>query len=207
MTIQKSKMTPSEIAAMIDVSAVRADSTLDEVKAAAALAVRHDCICVFALPAHTPFLIDQLTDLLVDVVEGGRVAGAVGEKDPVGVDGQQLAGGRGRREHVDLAAPLGEAAQDPALDAEVVGADRELLVVDRRTGGAAELAKDLGVPIEGPHKEDEFLLHRKDFGYPDRIVDSARTAAAQLVGALERRNEPFDKAAAGWLQLLGTIGD
>lgn len=64
-------MTPSEIAAMIDVSAVRADSTLDEVSAVAELATRHSCICVFALPAHTPFLIDKLAGC--ETMVGGTV--------------------------------------------------------------------------------------------------------------------------------------
>jgi len=53
-------MTPQEIAAMIDVSAVRADSTLEDVKASAEMAMQYGCICVFALPAHTPYLIELL---------------------------------------------------------------------------------------------------------------------------------------------------
>jgi deoxyribose-phosphate aldolase len=65
-------MHPSEIAAMIDVSAVRADSTLEEVKETAALATRHGCIAAFALPAHTPFLIEQLAG------SGTIAGGAVG---------------------------------------------------------------------------------------------------------------------------------
>ncbi len=53
-------MTPREIAALIDVSAVRADSTLDDVRASAEMAMQYGCICVFALPAHTPYLIELL---------------------------------------------------------------------------------------------------------------------------------------------------
>ncbi len=53
-------MTASEIAQMIDVSAVRADSALEEVAAAAAVARRYGCAAVFALPAHTPFLLERL---------------------------------------------------------------------------------------------------------------------------------------------------
>ncbi|MDA3927203.1 MAG: deoxyribose-phosphate aldolase [Kiritimatiellae bacterium] len=55
-------MTPQEIAAMIDVSAVRADSRLDDVKASAEMAMQYGCICVFALPAHTSYLIELLAD-------------------------------------------------------------------------------------------------------------------------------------------------
>ncbi len=55
-------MTPQEIASMIDVSAVRADSTLEDVKASAEMAIQYGCICVFALPSHTPYLIKLLAD-------------------------------------------------------------------------------------------------------------------------------------------------
>lgn len=53
-------MTAKEIARMMDISAVRADSTLEEIREAAACAREYGCICVFALPAHTPYLISQL---------------------------------------------------------------------------------------------------------------------------------------------------
>ena len=53
-------MTLKEIAAMIDVSAVRADSPLEDIRQSAEMAMRTGCICVFALPAHTPYLIDLL---------------------------------------------------------------------------------------------------------------------------------------------------
>ena len=53
-------MTTQEIARMIDISAVRADSTIQEIRESAELAKQYGCICVFALPAHTPYLIDHL---------------------------------------------------------------------------------------------------------------------------------------------------
>jgi deoxyribose-phosphate aldolase len=53
-------MTTKEIARMMDISAVRADSTIEEIKDSAELAKEFGCICVFALPAHTPYLISQL---------------------------------------------------------------------------------------------------------------------------------------------------
>lgn len=53
-------MTAKEIAGMMDVSAVRAESTLEDVCQAAEMAKRYDCIAVFALPAHTPYLIERL---------------------------------------------------------------------------------------------------------------------------------------------------
>lgn len=45
---------------MMDVSAVRADSTLEEIRQSAELAKRHGCVAVFALPAHTPVLVELL---------------------------------------------------------------------------------------------------------------------------------------------------
>jgi deoxyribose-phosphate aldolase len=63
-------LTPREIAGMIDISVVRADSTIDELRVAAGLAREHDCICVIALPAHTPLLVDLLADR-PDILAGG----------------------------------------------------------------------------------------------------------------------------------------
>ena len=63
---------PQEIARMIDISAVKADSTIDELRAAADLARKHNCICVIVLPAHTPLLVDLLTDR-PDILVGGAV--------------------------------------------------------------------------------------------------------------------------------------
>ena len=68
-------MTAKELAQMMDVSAVRADSTLEEIGQAAELARRFGCVAVFALPAHTPFLIERLADS--GVIAGG-VAGFPG---------------------------------------------------------------------------------------------------------------------------------
>jgi len=65
-------LTPREIAGMIDISAVKHDSTLDELRAAAELAQKHNCICVIALPAHTPLLVELLADR-PDVLVGGAV--------------------------------------------------------------------------------------------------------------------------------------
>ncbi len=55
-------MKTSEITHMIDVSAVRAEATLEDIQRSAEVAVRHGCICVFALPAHTPYLHNLLAE-------------------------------------------------------------------------------------------------------------------------------------------------
>jgi deoxyribose-phosphate aldolase len=53
-------MTAAEIAAMMDISAVRAESSLNDVCQAAETAMNKGCIAVFALPAHTPYLLKLL---------------------------------------------------------------------------------------------------------------------------------------------------
>lgn len=50
--------------------------------------------------------------------------------------------------------------------------------------------------------EDEFEEHRARFGYPPKMVDSARAAAARLVLTLERDHAPFDGTAERWLDLV-----
>ena len=65
--------TPYEIARMIDISAVRADSTLDEVRKVADAAKKYSFICAFALPCFTGELVQLLRDRN-DIMVGG-VAG------------------------------------------------------------------------------------------------------------------------------------
>ncbi|MBI9107950.1 MAG: deoxyribose-phosphate aldolase [Spirochaetales bacterium] len=61
-----------EVAKMMDLSCVRADNTLDEIRAAADTAKKYNCIAVFALPAHTPYLAKLLCDR-PDILIGGTV--------------------------------------------------------------------------------------------------------------------------------------
>ena len=66
------ELTSREIAKMMDVSCVQADSTLEEIKLAAETAKKYSCICVVALPSHTPYLIDLVKDR-PDILVGGVV--------------------------------------------------------------------------------------------------------------------------------------
>lgn len=50
--------------------------------------------------------------------------------------------------------------------------------------------------------EDEFEEHRASLGYPPAMADMARTVAARLAIALERRDPPFDQAATRWLEMV-----
>jgi deoxyribose-phosphate aldolase len=56
------KLTVSQIARMIDLSAVRAESDVAEVRALAECARKHQCMAAFALPSQTPLLVDLLAD-------------------------------------------------------------------------------------------------------------------------------------------------
>ena len=62
--------TPYEIARMIDISAVRADSTLDEVQKVADAAKKYHFICAFAHPCFTEELVQLLRDRN-DIMVGG----------------------------------------------------------------------------------------------------------------------------------------
>lgn len=68
-----SNFTPYDIARMIDISAVRTDSTPDEVRRVAEAAMKYDFICAFALPCFTGELKELLRDRR-DIMVGG-VAG------------------------------------------------------------------------------------------------------------------------------------
>ncbi|EIL99181.1 putative thioesterase [Rhodanobacter thiooxydans LCS2] len=65
--------------------------------------------------------LEELAGCRDGVVAGRRIAGAVGQEHAIGLHGEHLGGGRLRRHHGDLAALLGEQAQDVELGAEVVG--------------------------------------------------------------------------------------
>ena len=69
MHISKS-FTPYEIAQMIDISAVRAESTIDEVRKVADAAKQYHFICAFALPCFTGELVQLLKDR-ADIMVGG----------------------------------------------------------------------------------------------------------------------------------------
>ena len=74
-------------------------------------------------------------DGAVHVVEGGGVAGAVGEEEAVGLVRKNLLGGGGGGEDLDLEAVADELAEDGVLGAEIKGGDA---VVGRDGGGEAE---------------------------------------------------------------------
>ena len=64
------------------------------------------------------------------------------------------------------------------------------LDVIRRSGGMVEV-----------DDEDEFEEHRVLYGYPDHVIDKARTEAARLAIAVELRTEPFGSVGERWLEV------
>lgn len=69
----------NKIARMIDLSCVQASSSIEEIQEVATFAIKYNCICTFALPAHTPVLVDLLKDypqILVGGVVGFPDGGA-----------------------------------------------------------------------------------------------------------------------------------
>lgn len=61
-----------KIARMIDLSCVQANSSIEEIKEVADFAIKYNCICTFALPAHTPLLVDLLKEY-PEILVGGVV--------------------------------------------------------------------------------------------------------------------------------------
>lgn len=69
----------NQISRMIDLSCVQASSSIEEIIEVADFAIKYNCICTFALPAHTPILVEQLKDhpqILVGGVVGFPDGGA-----------------------------------------------------------------------------------------------------------------------------------
>lgn len=66
--------------------------------------------------------------------------------------------------------------------------DLDLDVV-RRRNGEVEI-----------HDEDEFTDHATRYGYPQHVIDRARTTTTEMVIALQNRGEPFNTAGPTWQQ-------
>ncbi|MFR9621035.1 MAG: deoxyribose-phosphate aldolase [Rikenellaceae bacterium] len=56
----ETKLTAEQIARMVDISAVKCESSVSEINAIIDGAVKHNFICVFALPSFTPMVIEKL---------------------------------------------------------------------------------------------------------------------------------------------------
>jgi deoxyribose-phosphate aldolase len=63
-------LTLQEVAGMIDLSAVRPDTTEADVRAMVETARRYRCLCVTTFPSYTPLLVDLLTEAPASRVSG-----------------------------------------------------------------------------------------------------------------------------------------
>lgn len=83
--IKMSKLSKFEVAQMIDVSAVQANSTAEEVQAVIALANEFDCTAVFALGEQTRTILETMPELNARRIDIGKpkikVGGVVGFPD------------------------------------------------------------------------------------------------------------------------------
>lgn len=68
-----------------------------------------------------------------------------------------------------------------------------------------DLDLDVAVHRDGTvevQDEDEFEVHQVELGYTEEMIARALEETRRLVGAVERRQEPFFEVAAGWLEHL-----
>ncbi|HEX9978010.1 MAG TPA: DUF402 domain-containing protein [Acidimicrobiia bacterium] len=69
--------------------------------------------------------------------------------------------------------------------------------------GAIDLDLDVARRPDGTTvllDQDEFDRHRRRYGYPARIVDHARAAAAEMFPTVESHTEPFGVVGRFWLE-------
>ena len=87
-------MNSKEIARMIDLSCVRADSTLAEIDEAVALSIKHGVFALFVLPAHMPYLVEKLGNApVLPAATVGFPSGAMSTAAKIGEVKEQLAMG------------------------------------------------------------------------------------------------------------------
>lgn len=65
------------------------------------------------------------------------------------------------------------------------------------------VTEDLAWRVED---EDEFEAHRREWGYPEEVVELARSALAELIQMVEERRFPFDGSAFRLREQLSRSG-
>jgi deoxyribose-phosphate aldolase len=85
MNAQPVDLTPAQIARMVDLSAVRADSTENEVRLLAHMARQYHCACASALPCYTPLLVSLLCSQMETRVGGNVGFPSGGSTTPIKV--------------------------------------------------------------------------------------------------------------------------
>ncbi len=128
-------MDTKQFARMIDLSCVRADSTLAELEGAVDLAKRYGIFCLFALPAHTARLVEMVADR-DDIIVGGVVGfpdGGATTAAKVFEAKELIAAGVGELDMVNNIAWL-KAGDDAAYEADI--------------RAVAEAGGEAGIPVK-----------------------------------------------------------
>jgi deoxyribose-phosphate aldolase len=87
-------MNNKEIACMMDLSCVCANSTLAEIDEAVALSIKHGVFALFVLPAHMPYLVEKLGNApVLPAATVGFPSGAMSTAAKIGEVKEQLAMG------------------------------------------------------------------------------------------------------------------
>lgn len=150
-------MDTATFAKITDLSMVRANHSIQELREGAELAKRHNFICAFALPAHTPFLVELLKDR-PDILIGGTVGFPDGS-----------------------ATTRGKVAE--ALELVEMGADELDVVVNvtwLRSGMLEKVEEDLRAVVSAVHKPVKVIL---ECHYLDDAQIVAGCEAALAAGA------------------------
>ena len=151
-------------------------------------------------------LADDLAHRVDDVVERGRVAGAVGEEDQVGVAAEDLLGGRRAGKQRHPAVPLAELPNDRELDAGVDPDHVRAVAVDLDRLARASRSRAKSAPVHRRLGLDPLArLGLGDVGREDPAAHRAPVAdvADERAGvdAADRRHaavrEPVEPAALG----------
>ena len=162
----------------------------------------------------TGLLADDPADRLDDVVERGRVAGAVGEEDDVGVLGQDLLGAAGAGQQGQLGAVLAQLADDAQLDPGVDPDHVRAVAVEadrlRRGDGAGEVgAVHRGL---GGDPFARLGFGRRAGKMPPRIAPRSRMwrtrarVSTPLIPGDAAVAEPVEPAALGAGDVLAVLG-
>jgi deoxyribose-phosphate aldolase len=148
------KLTVEKLARMMDLSAVRAEVDLDEVRRLAETAIKYRCVCAFVLPCYLP----ELKALLAGVPEVG-LGGVVGF--PSGAHSTAIKAAEAREDRAQGASEL-----DMVINVGMLRSGRDQYVEDdiRAVVEAAE-GTPVKVILEAHHLTD------------DQIVRGSRLAA------------------------------
>lgn len=146
-------LTPAQLARMMDLSAVRTDVDLDEIRVLAETCKQYGCVCAFAMPCYVP----ELVRLLADTPEVG-VGGVVGF--PSGA--------------CDISIKVAEACQQ--LEQGAVELDMVMNVGFFRSGWDERVEDEIQVVVQAAHPAPVKVIIEAHYLTADEIVRASRLA-------------------------------